>query len=134
MNMRTVWIASVLLTAVLVFTGVNVWCLTEYFDDTEALLDTLPTTAAALEKMDDTELQKVGKQLECILARWKKHTLYFSLTMEHTAYRDFLNAFLLGKVYFEAGEYPAFLAQMRALRETLDDLRADESIGVGTLL
>ncbi len=134
MNMRTVCIASVLFAAVLVFTGVNAGCLKGCFEETEALLDKLPTTTTALEQMEAGELRNVGKQLELILVRWKKHTLYFSLTMEHTAYRDFLNAFLLGQLYFEAGEYPAFLAQLGASREIIEHLRQDESIGIGTLL
>ena len=132
--MKTTVIAGILFLLVLVFLGVNFYMLNAIFDETLALFSTLPVSAEALEQASEEELTAISLRLNEIYGLWQKHETYLCFGLEHAASRSFLETYLPAMAYFEAKEYPAFLAQTRAARDIVKHLVFDESIRLGNIL
>lgn len=132
--MRTVKAACGLFAAVLVLVGVNSYILGSFFKRLGAELDALPRTKEALEGMSGDERERLLGALAHIADEWESMDDYLCISLEHTSVREFSTAFLAGKAYFEAEEYPAFLAQMEATRRITEHFRYDEGFHLGTFL
>ena len=132
--MKSVITAGILFLAVFVFLWVNFFVLNGIFDDTLDLFSTLPVSVEALEQADEKELAEIDLRLNDMYGVWKKHETYIWFSLEHTASRTFLETFLPAMAYFEAEEYPAFLAQIRASRDIVSHLAFDESLEIGNIL
>ena len=132
--MKTAVIAGVLFLLVLAFLGFNYWYLNRFFEETLALMAVLPEEVEVLETADEKELAEIQESLDGIYGLWKRHETYLCFSLEHTAGRTFLESFLPAMAYFEAREYPAFLAQLRASRDIAEHLVFDESVRLGNVL
>lgn len=132
--MKTTVIAGILFLLVLVFLGVNFYVLNSIFDETLALFSTLPVSKEALEQASEEELVAISLHLNEIYGLWQKHETYLCFGLEHAASRSFLETYLPAMAYFEAKEYPAFLAQMRAAQSLVKHFVFDESLCLGNIL
>ena len=132
--MKTTVIAGILFLLVLVFLGVNFYVLNSVFDETLALFSTLPVSKEALEQASEEELAAIDLRLNEIYGLWQKHETYLCFGMEHAASRSFLETYHPAMAYFEAKEYPAFLAQMRAAHSLVKHFVFDESLRLGNIL
>lgn len=132
--MKTTVIAGILFLLVLVFLGVNFYVLNSIFDETLALFSTLPVSKEALEQASEEELAVIDLRLKEIHGLWQKHETYLCFCLEHAASRSFLETYLPAMAYFEAKEYPAFLAQMRAAHSLVKHFVFDESLRLGNIL
>ena len=118
----------------LVFLGVNFYVLNSIFDETLALFSTLPVSKEALEQASEEELAAIDLRLNEIYGLWQKHETYLCFGLEHAASRSFLETYLPAMAYFEAKEYPAFLAQIRAAHSLVKHFVFDESLRLGNIL
>ncbi len=132
--MKSVITAGVLFLVVLVFLCVNFFVLNAIFNETLDLFSLLPVSMDALEGADEKQLAEIDLHLNEIYGIWKKHETYLCFSLEHAASRSFLEVFLPAMAYFEAEEYPAFLAQIRAARDIMEHLVFDESVRIGNIL
>ncbi len=132
--MRSVKAAVGLFAAVLVLIGVNSYILGGFFGRLVTELDTLPRSESAIKNMSDDERARVSERLENIASEWEAMDDYLCISLEHTSVREFSTTFLSGKAYFEAEEYPAFLAQMEAARRIAEHFHYDEGFHLGTFL
>ncbi|MGN1122616.1 MAG: DUF4363 family protein [Eubacteriales bacterium] len=132
--MKAVVTALVLFLIVISFLGVNYFVLNNFFERTDQALALLPTAADELENMTEAELVTISERLEHIRGDWETYQTYICLSLEHTVSREFFTDFLPAIAYFDAGEYPDFLAQIKKAKDTLEHLIFDESLRLGNVL
>lgn len=132
--MKTLLVSVALFVAVTAFVVINYFFLTDFIKDIQYKLELIPTTVEELENLSDFEKYQYRLLLDNIREKWEKRETYMCLSLNHKVAREFFGSFIPAGSYFDASEYPEFLANIKDAKDTLDHLSFDEGICIGNIM